>query len=66
MILSAYTYCYLAKKRLIFEQDMNATSALWIDLTNLSLFIVFLGILLAVLIQFKLLERDYKIKIRKP
>ena len=33
---------------------------------NLCLFSLFLTILLAVLIQFKLLERDYDIKIRKP
>ena len=66
VILSAYTYCYLAKQRLIFERDMDASKILWIDMINLCLFTLFMTNLLVVLIQFKLMERDYKIRIRKP
>ena len=66
IVLCVTSYAFTAKNKLIADNDLDAHNALSIDLLGAVLFTQFLGILLFVLITFKMLERDYSIKIRKP
>lgn len=64
-IICIQVWSYFAKQRLILDNALKRSNALYIDLFVIYIFIAFCITLLTALVIFKVLDKRHKIKIKK-